>query len=95
MLITEIQELFSELSDILINYELAKVNRMVSTRERHIIGNNLYELVARYCKIGRAIWMDINNVLYESYFLNTKPDKTPADESEDNEIVDETIPISV
>jgi len=81
-LIADIINLRTELTNLCNQHEMAKADRKVSTIERHKKGNELYRLISKYCKIGRAIWMNENEVYYSNYVISTDS-ITPA-EAEDN-----------
>jgi len=68
-LITKIGDLWTQLSNLCNQHDIAKAERKNSTIERHRISNELYRLISKYCKIGRAIWMNENQVYYQNYII--------------------------
>lgn len=48
--------------------------RMEKTTERVTKGNQLYELVSRYCEIGKRVWDKVNPAFYNDYVIY---DSTP------------------
>ena len=45
------------------------IKRKDKTTERIDIGNDLYELVSRYCDIGKRIWKGVNPAKYNEYVI--------------------------
>ncbi len=45
------------------------IERDTKTEERIKLGNELYDLVAKYCEIGKVIWKDVSEAKYNDYVL--------------------------
>ena len=47
------------------------MNRKDSTTARITLGNELYDLVSKYCEIGKRIWVGVNPTRYDEYVIYT------------------------
>lgn len=45
------------------------IERDTKTEERIILGNELYEFVAKYCEIGKVIWKEVSEAKYNDYVI--------------------------
>jgi len=68
-LILEIETLFKLLDKQALAHETMQMERKVQTQMRHDISNQLHKRIAKYCEIGKAIFMNTNSVMFESFNL--------------------------
>ncbi len=58
--------------------EVKTALRDEKSRERIVLGNELYFLVAKYCDFGKRIWDDVNESFYNDYIIYKKPVHLPS-----------------
>lgn len=55
----------------------AKTNRKTQTSVRLSKGNDLYDLISKYCAIGKLIWENVNKTKFEDYVITDITPTTP------------------
>ncbi len=89
-LVSNIATLATELRQIDLQHKEALVNRKIATKSRHEQANEIYSQIVKYCKIGRAIWMNTDKVLYDTYLLSNTMSSNPVETEEPDAEVPET-----
>lgn len=67
-----------DFSDKIIIVGTKRTLRDNKTAERIKVGNELYALVVKYCKIGKSIWREVSESKYNDYILYHEPTDLPS-----------------
>ena len=68
-MITDLDTTCQTFEDNLNAISAAVAIRDIKARERITMGNELFSLVQRYCRIGKIIWTDVNYAKYNDYLM--------------------------
>jgi len=88
-IINSINDLIATLEETSVNHKIAMANRDLSTAERHTVANELYYEIIDICKIGKAVWADVNEAYYNDYIIyDTVSSNTDEQVGEEDEVTD-------
>ena len=76
--LTDLEAAKQALDDALDVQRQAINDRDIKTEERIEAGNELYELIVKYCEIGRDIWINTHQAKYNDYIIYQIPETQPS-----------------
>ncbi len=78
-IITALSTTKKELDDAIDAKIKASSNRDIATETRIEAANNLYSMIAKYCEIGKDIFVEVNEAKYNDYVIYDTPSGTKED----------------
>jgi len=78
--IDEIERLYKTLDKQTVELYELQIERKRQTNLRHAIANKLHRRVAKYCEVGKSIFIDTDNVMFESFNLYSNVWRKPTPE---------------
>ena len=94
-LVNEFENVLSQLRETSIDQKLKVADRDYASGNRLQLANNVYKQIFDICAIGKAIWIDENEALYNDYVIYENQYSTPEVTEEVPEIPPTIEPIPV